>query len=943
MDTSNDPEFDLTCVENRIQSLIPVLESTEKLLRVEHPFTTNSIKERKQIVNNLDSSSYKLWNCVFMKYKDCFDSTIPWKIKFKKMAILKYFACMLLSTHSLLVKNESFKMRVLKCFLRFYYEAIDEVDHSSSKKIQLYLELYCSYIEKNENQFTSIDVKNEYEAFKIEFSILDMQSAFMINDISMAKFYEKKANLVVNYQLLKQKSIINICRLIHNASMKLAEENQNIDAMYFLEQSYLILEKLSTGELEDSIVTPLKKLQIAILSLQAQNCINFQSGEYLTKAESLIKLLHNIDTNNLDCLKLNIKLFEKIGVSKQKANNELMKFIVSIIPNEELIDKLVKFLNSYSKKEPSVAFNGANYIFTNKFNFENKKEHEIAENLFISLIWMITSQLYEETPKEKIELTKQLIDVAEKKFIYKLKDDTIGSLIVLLWSIGKKKMKDKSFEEAISWLRFAKSDFLTIGNDDHNDELGKICRSMLQCCLELTNYAEFKEILESMSTQQKANPLTFYYQFVYHIRNKDPNLALTVLNQINGSLSCETVNLLALCIIEAIKEQSDNSLVSLAIGILLKKIDTSGPSSPILSVALRSGVHLYCKMLDDNRETNIDLKINTIVELVKIYLSTIENLQDDELIDEPSWYASQCFNVGLKLVNRGMFKASIVELFQLAIKVIKMFSLKECDLWIIKSHIIISYIRKEMNQESSNNQHEIWRKVLNELEICFNLINTYTTKYQKSLDELEMQVTIMSFECMMNLGEWDSIIQKVTKMSLSDSSLTVEYNFLMELIYEDKSGFLEAKMKLCEIIIATTINDTNTTIEILMKWERIVFELFGDIESFGALILKQLNMFYEILIKKAPNNHGFEIEWFTSKFWNKGVTIIVESGQITENGDSSFDEISGLSDSSVRRQRGLEWCESAIKFSSITDDSRCSLFKNMLPKLLASVAHENKT
>lgn len=412
-----------------------VVQSTEKLLGQELSLDTNLIKERKQMINNLDSSGYKLWNIMFIKYKECVQSTVPWKIKFKKMGILKYFACMLLSIHSLLVIDESVKLRALKCFLRFYYESIDENDETYSEKLHHHLETYCSYIEKHE--IISTDFKSEYQSIKIELSVLDMQSAFMINDIPMAKFYEKKANLVFNCHLLKQRSIVNICRLIYNASLKLSNENQNLDAMYFLEQSFFILEKLTSHKLEESILSPRKKLQIAILSLQTQNCINLQTEEHIPKAEHLLKLLHSLDKNNLDCLKLKIKLLERNDAPKSTANEELMKFIISMAPDTALINNLLKFLNTYSKKEPSIAYNGANYIFANKIKFQDKEGHEIGENLFISLIWMITSQLRDESPKEKIDLTRQLLDVSERKFIFKLKNDTTGS--VNFGPLGRKK------------------------------------------------------------------------------------------------------------------------------------------------------------------------------------------------------------------------------------------------------------------------------------------------------------------------------------------------------------------------------------------------------------------------------------------------------------------------------------------------------------------------
>lgn len=502
-------------------------------------------------------------------------------------------------------------------------------------------------------------------------------------------------------------------------------------------------------------------------------------------------------------------------------------------------------------------------------------------------------------------------------------------------------MKEAFFDEALSWFQFATTDFLIVGNKDHNEEIGKIHRSMLQCYLELDSNNDFNQILGKMEIQEKKNPLTLYYNFVFHIRAKGTDSAIAVLSQIDETTTKETINLLALCVVEAIKEQSDDSVISSAIENLLKKCVNSVTSSPMFSIALRSSTYLYCKMLEDPNIMDLDTKIVTIVELVKMYLKSVEGSQNNEATDESQWYASQCFNVGLKLVNIGILKSSVVELFQLTLTAIKVASLKECNIWIIRCNIIIAYITKQ-SIISSESGTQGWREVLGRLEVSDSLINQYKVNGRESIEELSMQVTIMSFECMMNLGEWNSIIPKITKMSMSGLPLTKEYNYLMELIYEDMNGFLESKMKMCEIIMTCTVNNSEIPIGVLFKWVRIMFDLFGDIDSFGTSILKQLHIFYEVLLKTPPENQGFEMEWLTSKFWNKGVTIIVESGEIASSGDSSFDEISGLSEASIKKQRGLEWCESAIKFSNISNESMSTLFKELLPKLIASVTHESK-
>ncbi|GME85087.1 unnamed protein product [Ambrosiozyma monospora] len=197
--TSEDQQFDVVCLDNRLKSLFPVLESTEKFIR-KNSLTLN----RPKLTNDLENSTSGLWNSIVILMKQEFSSKF-----IKTLCEFKFFCCLMLSLHESLVPAFDSKMRVIKCLLKTFNLCVDERQTGLCKRVQDYVELLFMSIDKS--SLSDAQMKT-YMGIGVDLSIADMQYSVTQNDIPMAKFYENRADVVSNMLIVSSIQLTNICR-----------------------------------------------------------------------------------------------------------------------------------------------------------------------------------------------------------------------------------------------------------------------------------------------------------------------------------------------------------------------------------------------------------------------------------------------------------------------------------------------------------------------------------------------------------------------------------------------------------------------------------------------------------------------------------------------------------------------------------------------------------
>lgn len=938
---SEDPNFEIVCIENRITPLIPVLKGIEKVLLLadndssskESKSSNDEHKLKLQLITQLDSVGTKLWNIISMRYRECIElkNSKVWMPKFKQFGLLKFFSCLVLAVHSFMDQTGVTKLRVLRCFSRTYFEIIDEGEKTAANEFQHYIEKYIGIVK---DFAFSNDEMAEFENLKVELSCLDMHYALTAADINMAKFFENKINLELNYEKLKVKSVLNISRVMYNSSLNLHKEGKHLDAIYFLERANIALEKVKEKGIKSSIQNSFEKINIPIISLLIQCYIDVNTEFSLEKAKKLIIHLDKSKNNKLEALKLQIKLLEKSNCNKIIMNEEIMNLIISFSNEQTYLAQLVQMLNGYSKKEPTIAKNCANYIFNNKIKFDDKSFHQLAQNLLIAIIWIITSQLQIETPMEKLRLTKQLIEHAQKLFIFKLSKETVESVIVMLWNIGKKRFKDQSYDEALEWFECCSTEFFLDGYDAH-DEWGKIQRSMLQCCLEINNNEKFTKIFNEMSPNIKIHPLTLVSSFIFNVRCGNNQVAISILNKLSNLNDKNNFKLIALCVVEAIKyKKSSNDeitdIVNEAIKALLEK--TNDENFEVSQVALRSCIYVYIDQLDkilkskNFKNEDTGEPVGLICKIVAKYINLIESSNGKEnqySQDESEWYSSNCFNLAQNLMKNEILTDKVIQLFQCSITIIKQAKLTNCIQYIVKANICMAHCKRELQQNKSSVDVEAWKEIYDYAEIALKNIKDYDGS-KDDIKNILHHCTILTIEGMIKLGMWSKLIQRIeTLCSIPDyTNCSEEFAVIMELLAAS-FGYVNKRFQIMERIITKTFTVTQDINEkIFNRWIQMLFEFSGE-EQCDYKIQKMVSLYFSRIAQSSPNSNvnekDYELEWIAGKCWNKGVEIMLDEKE-----------------SSLVRKRdvGKAWCELAMSFANLCE---VKMYDEMLPKLLKAV------
>lgn len=956
MEHNNDIDFEIGCIKSRLATLTPVLESTERAVRLSVTSSTNEFKIEgsvriNQILNEVEEKGLTLWNLIEFKNNKEFAKS-SWFSNYVVVTMgLMYFVSLLLSIHAMLIDKQNLKIRVLNCLLKSYYLCIDEKQTSLEKAVKEYIEKMIVVAETAHD--SASDVK--FQTLKIEFYMLDMHASLLVKDFSMAKYYESKANLVDRVDMFKKETVFNICRTLFNDCLKLYQDDSINEAYYFLERCFLTLEKIQIDQSK-----PENKIKISTLIMLTKCCLKVNTEESIQKAEKMIKFLNVNEAKRIEAFKLQLELIQLRSTEVIKIEEDLMRFVISIQSDPEALKQLGLIFNSLAEKYPSISKNCLLYLLTNKMYFTDTKFKEVGESFLISLIWITTSKLHNESTEQMLQMTREVLELADKKMVSELNTDTSNSLIIMLFSAGKKQIKECNYNIALSWFECCMLRFLNKGMS--NEEVrGKIQRCILQCCLEVEEWNKFDLTLNEMNEINLQNPITLYYRFVFLLKTDSPNLAAlgNILNSFGKMEDPKSLKLLALCIIQcremSTSEPHLNEPLKSAVNKLLERCFNSAVKSddPLLVVALRSCMLIYGKCL----ELNIDIKnsIEIIVRSVNQMIKVSKKNKDIETDIE--WFASNCFNYGLLLLENIDVGAEAILLFDCCIRLIALVDEQKNLKWLSKAIIFKNQCRIRTIRLENLNSNEIlnrWNQILQDNKLVVEKVNSYKVA---GVDEILLHCNLQIIEVLANTNQYKQILSLIKQKNQSEESQfeddNTQINYLVEVLFDQnfklESNNYEYLKQVLEIVFVERAFQKKYGVgtKKSFRWLYLLVNKLIDQRPLEDILLKLIKMFkeYTEIVSETESTIGVtesEMTWLAGICWNKGIACLMEEAktenksenvvsgiEFTNNMDVDIENDESAADSSlindgnesafdttgkinVKDKRSTRWCETAI-------------------------------
>ncbi|ODV85581.1 hypothetical protein CANARDRAFT_7688 [[Candida] arabinofermentans NRRL YB-2248] len=945
--TSEDKDFDILCIDNRFSSLFPIVLSTEKYVR------NNDITiDKKKLTTDLELSASNLWNAVAISMKE---NTGKYS---ESLTNAKFFSGLLLSLHEALVPSVESKLRLFRCMLQIFNICIDEKQIDTAGKVQGFIEKFHLLLDGFKESF-STENKKKYQSLCVDLFLMDMQYALVMGDLKLAKFYENKADIISNMEIIGNKEVLNIARVLYNSGLKLYNEENHSDAYHFSKRSCLIVEALVMridAKFRQRLVG-LQTIEQSCLVLLIKCCMKQNDTLSIEESHKLILLLQKASPKTVEPFKLMIELLYLQKSEQSKIEEVFMQMIMTIPLNHENFKEVLGLLNKNSVQNPEQSKRCLLYVFNNKLQFDQQGDSEIAEFCLTSLLWMVTVKSSEGSNESKLEEAKSMLELAERKFLTGLSRDCLSCTITLFWSMGKSCIKLGNNRNAISWFELCLHRFLVTNdkNQINKEDTGKIYRNILRCYLQTGEFESLIKLYQEMSQEEKLNPLTQYYMFSCYLGLSNYREAIKSLEQVSMSSDSRSLNVVALCVIKA--QDSDKAdFLNEAMSKLLKVCAVSNgevvSDNIILPIALRASVYLATKQFESQCAVNDNTSMLNSLALLKDFfaqsinvlskVSQIKASYDSELAEiDLEWFASSSYSIGVTCLKINMeskaelFFTHACTLIDLQVQGNENL-LPALQCWMIRASLLKSYAKSVALRKSTSSPTDTWVQVQTAVEPIWKQL------CGESQREMYIECNIQAFtllaESLCELGKWDELSRYLKELApLTEDDISKLLDIGVSLIIS-KNVSNKQKIKVFDIVMDKWAHlPHHISIVSVSKWVRLFAGALIDDSSCSETLISHANSFCSAISSLMVNTDSqsedkvpsYEMEWLASTFWNKGVTLIVGSS-----------EVDALIDESLNLGIGDKWCQLALKLSAITNERLESQLSSMYPQLI-SIAKSN--
>lgn len=813
----------------------------------------------------------------------------PVKVK-KILCFVKFFACLMLSIGELMEENSlKLKFRSLSCFVKTLKSCIDEKSMSLAQKIQEHADREYQVLESINENFDKT-AKSEFIRNKIELFIIKMQISIIEGDIEMAKLYEERCDLSNNE--IDSKVILETSRIIFNTCLNLYEKKNYENVIYFLNK---IVDKVNSIDDIDS-----KSIKCSIFSLLAKSCFELKTNESLKIASNSIQLLKNIDSTSLDSFKFDIKLKRLQSVHTNEIEQSIIQMLMSV-PIISNFKSILSIINEHSNSDPLSAIKCFEFTMTNKLDPET--DQDALEMLLIAMINAYIKDLL--TPIDiKHEKLFKFFDISEKLFIKPICKKTSSTAVTLLWTTGKKELKNNNFEDAIHWFELILHRMIQVNEDDKS----KTQRALQNCYINIENYDEALKIYELMNDEGKKSLITQYNLFKIYMEINDEIKLMKSLKKISESNEKIAIPLLSLC---AINTKSNSRIAIESMLKLFKKIKNQNDLEISISKTVRCVIELILKESNELFEKEYTNTLLTLFdEAFKFANDTIHVKNYKFSNDELKWFASKSFNISRNcLINEDYVNGEMISQISINFNnlIIDNISIEESlrnKIWSFRAKLIeimctskLTNISSEILWNSIRNKSLNLRVLIDEIKIV-NQNRVEFDKVENEFKECLMDVTLFQFQSELELSNWSSattIVNECMNIRCIEFDSTL-INILVDEKYPDM-----IKSTIISIIIEKNISNYEIEGIVLARWLRLLLKTSNGFNESEQACLKIIDKIIQRIRSsnsaesKLPSH---EIEWLSSTCWNNGVNKMFNEDRIN----------------------GKNWCELAIGLSNFVNE-----------------------
>jgi tetratricopeptide (TPR) repeat protein len=828
----------------------------------------------------------ELWNITAMAMK-----CEPVSVK-KILCSVKFFACLLLLISGIMNQQSlKLKFRCAFCFVKVLKAAIDEEDLSLAQKIQEHADREYQVLESMTQMFEK-STQSEFVRLRVELFIIKMQMSIIEGDVEMAKLYQERSGLSVDDDI-DERTLLDSARVIFNTCLILHGKKSFDGVVYFLNK---IMTKVKTINLEGS-----KDIKCSIFSLLANTCFELNTTEALSICSTAVEYLQEVDPATLDSFKLDIKL-KRI---KNSHPNEIENSIIQMLMTVQIVanfKNILSIINEHAILDPLSAINCYEFAMTNKL--DPGTDQEALEMLMVAMInAYIKDQV---TPVDiRQEKLRKFFDVAERIFVKSISKRTSSTSVTLLWTAGKKDIKNKKYEDATYWFKLTLHRLIQISDDDK----AKVQRALQNCYINTEDYEQALNVYSLMDDNGKKSLITQYNLFKIYVALHDETKLMEALKRIAASNDKLVIPLLSLCAINT----GSNSRIAIEAMLKLFKIinqqDVSGISVP---KTLRCVIELILKEpeTDAMRRQYTETLYTLLSEAQKFASNTQNNQSYRFTVDELKWFASQSFNISRQclidgdVLNGQLISAISVEFNNLITDDISIEESITNKLWKYKALLIEIMCTSKMTTISNEvlwgtvRQKSLNLRVLIDESRIIHQNRIDFDKFQKDWDQSLMDATLFQFQSELELGNWSAsktIVNETMKIKSIEFDST-----LVNILIEEKFPEM-IKAPIISMIIEKNISVGVIDGSVLSRWVRLLLK--NSLSSFESeqSCLKVLDKIINRMRSQSENENrlpAHEIEWISSTCWNNGV-----SRMFNEN-----------------KAGGKNWCLMAIKLSSFVNE-----------------------
>lgn len=293
-------------------------------------------------------------------------------------------------------------MRTFKCFVSVLKTV---ADHNWTQLAILFkenLDKVLRFLEEQARSFSDADSKS-YGNLKLQYFFLNFQLSLMEDDLENARIYSSKADIDGNFESIDSSLLLDLCRIIYNASLALRDRSIDKYTNYVISLLKDVTRYLELPVSDLKTHVDYNRLRYSTLLLLTDSLIKQSETDFSNKnCQQYVKLLQNEYPKKAEPFRLSIDLATKKANTTMivEIGEILMRMITSvdIIPN---FDILIGCLNKFSLMSTKKALNCLEYVLMNKIDPE--KDQKWLERCLMCRFF-ITTQSKAFTESEIVEV-----------------------------------------------------------------------------------------------------------------------------------------------------------------------------------------------------------------------------------------------------------------------------------------------------------------------------------------------------------------------------------------------------------------------------------------------------------------------------------------------------------------------------------------------------------